>query len=612
MFRFKRLISSLSFRINITLFIILGILGGTFVKGLTYVVKRVNNGYNCVMITRRISRAVDEQMLHMESAIKAGAFASQTKKLTEGNSRTFCDSIRSLVNADTVYIMSRNGANDIISKKAQEVWTTNNTLWTEPYLTHGNITHMTLLTPLSNKKGVTYAILCAEISMKWLKEIVRRESISERTAVNILSRENKYIFSSDSTLATLRADSSVRMKLDQVNIIDSKFGFNLSDQGSTSTVDIERLGWTTRVETPVDDYDAITIIVMIMTYTMMTLLFLSMALCIILTLRLYLHPLRTIADATEEISHGNFDVTLPKIKQHTDIRQLRDSFVKMQQALKQYIQDLRYTTEQKVSIERDISIAATIQQGMLPNEIGEREDIDVCGILRPAKTIGGDIYDYFIRKVTDKTTGQRDEYLFFCIGDVSGKGVPAALLMTVTGHLFRNISRRTTNVAKICSSINIDLAEGNNENMFCTTFVGVLNLTTGLLNYCNAGHNAPIILHDGKAEFLNVTTNLPFGIEPDMKYQVETLHLNKGDILFLYTDGVTEAENLQKELFGNEATIKALSAASNSSNMKTLIANVTAAVNNFADGAEQSDDMTILAIKIKCDYQHTEVIARNT
>ena len=609
MFRFKRLISSLSFRINITLFIVLGLLTWSLVKGVTFVIKRVNNGYNCVMTSKRVSQSIESQVEKMENAIKAGAFATQSKKLTVANSHAFCDSIRSLVNADTVYIMNEKVGNAMLGKKAQELWTTNNTVWTDSYFDESNNPLITLMTPLANKRGETYAILCADISLKWLENIVNNEKITDRTSISISSKNGSYIYASDSTKTTHKVDSTNYREMGQLNLINANLGFDITDTGSISKTKLAKLGWTLEVEMPVDAYDLVTISVMVMIYIMMTILFILMALCIIITLKWYLNPLRTIADATEEISKGNFDFSLPKIKQRTDIKQLRDSFVQMQSALKQYIQDLKYTTEQKVSMERDISIAAQIQQGMLAAEIEAREDIDIHGILRPAKTVGGDIYDYFIRKVKNED-GVWEENLFFCIGDVSGKGVPAALLMTVTGHLFRNISRRITNVSKICSSINIDLAEGNNENMFCTAFVGVLNLSTGVLNYCNAGHNAPILVRNGKASMLESTINLPFGIEPSMKYSVQSLQLQKNDILFLYTDGVTEAENREKKLFGNEATLKAVESAGNSSNMKTLIANVTASVYDFSDGAEQSDDMTILSIKIKRDYEIGEGLVK--
>lgn len=331
--------------------------------------------------------------------------------------------------------------------------------------------------------------------------------------------------------------------------------------------------------------------------SMMYLIFGILAVCIVITVRIHLHGLSSIAKAAEAISNGNFDAEIPNIRQHTEIKLLRDSFVKMQTALKQYMQDLSHATEQKVNMERDIDIAAQIQQGMLPTtDYSDREDIDVFGRLSPAKTVGGDLYDYQIRSFVNEQ-GETEEYLFFCIGDVSGKSIPAALVMTVAGRLFRNISRRSADAARICDSINIGVADGNKENMFCTMFVGVLNLKTGHLEYCNAGHNPPIIVRQGKAEFTSPEVSIPIGVDGEYRYTAQSAQLNKGDILFLYTDGVNEAENVNKELFGNEATLKAVSAASNCTSMKMLTANVLATVNSFADTADQSDDISMVAIK---------------
>lgn len=272
------------------------------------------------------------------------------------------------------------------------------------------------------------------------------------------------------------------------------------------------------------------------------------------------------------------------------------TLVRMHNTKKQYVSELRNAKEQKVSIERDIEITATIQQGMLPTDFPDRTDIDVYGRLTPAKVVGGDLYDCFVRQAANDYGGI-DDYLFFCIGDVSGKGIPASLLMSVTTHLVRNMSRRTTNVHRICNSINATIAERNTQNMFVTLFVGVMNLRTGRLEYCNAGHNPPILMRDGVATFMSPEVNLPIGVDPTTKYKSEAMHVLPGDILFLYTDGVNEAENSDKQLFGNEQTLKAVTSAANSVSMKVLTANVLASVHAFADGAEQSDDLTMVAIK---------------
>lgn len=330
--------------------------------------------------------------------------------------------------------------------------------------------------------------------------------------------------------------------------------------------------------------------------SMMVIMFGILAICIVLIVRLHLHGLSHIVNAADAISKGNFDAHVPNIRQHTEVKLLRDSFVMMQTSLKQYVQDLRYATEQKVRLEHDVQVTAEIQQGMLPATIEDRPDLDIFGRLTAAKIVGGDVYDHFIRR-SSNDFGIIDDYLFFYIGDVSGKGIPASLLMSVINHMVRNMSRRTTDVRRICNSINATISERNNQNMFCTLFIGVLNLRTWRLDYCNAGHNPPILLRNSNAEFMTPHVNVPIGVDSSTRYRSQAMYLDKGDALFLYTDGVNEAENIDKELFGNDAMLKAVSAASNCTSMKVLTANVLAAVNTFAEGTEQSDDLTMVAIK---------------
>lgn len=253
----------------------------------------------------------------------------------------------------------------------------------------------------------------------------------------------------------------------------------------------------------------------------------------------------------------------------------------------------------KAVMDRDLMIASHLQMGMLPKlypAFPDRKDIDVYGFLKPAKTVGGDLYDYFIR----------DGKFFFCIGDVSGKGVPASLFMVVLRSLFRNISLHTDDPAEIVSSLNNAIAENNPNNMFCTMFLGVLDLKNGHLDCCNAGHNSPIVRRkkaDGSVDvyFANPKVNIAIGVFEGFEYESEEAVLAEGEAIFLYTDGVTEAENLNKILFGDDATLKALAdaRAHDARSAKDFVDYVYETVKKYAGDAEQSDDITMLAIEYK-------------
>lgn len=260
---------------------------------------------------------------------------------------------------------------------------------------------------------------------------------------------------------------------------------------------------------------------------------------------------------------------------------------------------LEQITQSKTVIERDLKIASAIQMGMIPKlypAFPNRKEIDVCGFIKPAKDVGGDLYDYFIR----------DEKFFFCIGDVSGKGVPASLFMAVIRSLFRNVSLHANDPAEIADALNTGLSEGNDMNMFCTMFIGVLDLRTGHLSYCNAGHNAPIVRRvkdDGTSDvhYLQPKTNLAIGVFDGFPFEHEETVLKPGEAIFLYTDGVTEAESSTKELFGEERTIKALAdaRANNAHTSQEFVNAVHRIIANYAHDAEQSDDITMCVVEYR-------------
>ena len=239
-------------------------------------------------------------------------------------------------------------------------------------------------------------------------------------------------------------------------------------------------------------------------------------------------------------------------------------------------------------IEDELAIASTIQQALLPS--GKLNpsihSIDIKGLQIPAKFVGGDLYDYYVR----------DNKLLFCVGDVSGKGVPAALLMTISHSLFRTVSAREDHPEQIMETLNSSISDNNPDIMFITMFLGVMDLSTGTIRYCNAGHNPPIVIRNGQAELLSTEPSLLLGVEMNARYTANELTLSPGDTLFLYTDGLTEAENIRKELFGERRALET-AATSGALTASEQMERMHQAVHTFVDGAEQSDDLTMLVIR---------------
>jgi sigma-B regulation protein RsbU (phosphoserine phosphatase) len=263
----------------------------------------------------------------------------------------------------------------------------------------------------------------------------------------------------------------------------------------------------------------------------------------------------------------------------------------MQHSLAEYVEELKNTTASKAAIENELKVAHDIQMSMLPKTFPpypERDDIDIYGFLKPAKDVGGDLFDFYIHH----------EKLFFCIGDVSGKGVPASLVMAVSRSLFRNISAHTSEPEQIAYTLNEALADGNERAMFVTAFIGVLDLETGLLSYCNAGHNNPLII--GKeVSMLSCDPNLPLGVMDGVTFEKQEMVIEPQTTVFLYTDGLNEAENIQHDQFDIQRVIDLATSMvkEGQDQPTTIIQKMTEAVHAFVGEAEQSDDLTMLAIK---------------
>ena len=247
--------------------------------------------------------------------------------------------------------------------------------------------------------------------------------------------------------------------------------------------------------------------------------------------------------------------------------------------------------EKKAAIESELHIASAIQKGMLPKNFptsAQRDDVTLYASLTPAKDVGGDLFDFYIR----------DEKLFFCIGDVSGKGVPASLFMAVTRSIFRTVSAHESMPDRIMTEMNKTIADMNETSMFVTLFVGVLDLPTGRLRYCNAGHDAPLLVGAGVG-LLPCDSNIPVGVKASWKYTLQEAPLFSGTTIFLYTDGLTEAEDVSHAQFQmqriNDVAVQAL--AGQKHEPQQLIDMMTNAVHRFVGNAEQSDDLTMMAVQ---------------
>ena len=281
-----------------------------------------------------------------------------------------------------------------------------------------------------------------------------------------------------------------------------------------------------------------------------------------------------------------------KIDQHDEIGDLHASFKQMEQDLNEHIRDLMEVTSEKERMETELNVAAKIQMDMLPTDFPDNDRVGVSAFIKPAKDVGGDFYDFF---------NIDDDRIAFVIADVSGKGIPAALFMVIAKNTIYNRSLRGDAPSRILTDVNNRLCMNNDQALFVTAWLGILTLSTGELVMVNAGHENPAIRHrDGSFEAYVSEHGLPLGAVSGIEYEDEVVRLNSGDMLFVYTDGVTEAKNHDGVRFGEERLIRILNTAD--TNMETcgeLISVVTDQIKDFIKSEDQFDDITMMAIRYK-------------
>jgi len=302
-------------------------------------------------------------------------------------------------------------------------------------------------------------------------------------------------------------------------------------------------------------------------------------------------PLRILSRATGEIATGNLDVELPPIRSRDEVGKLAESFDSMRSSLKDYIRKLTETTAAKERIESELKIARDIQMGILPKTFPpfpDRAEFDIYATIEPAREVGGDLYDFFFLD---------EDHLCFSVGDVSGKGVPASLFMAVTNTLIKTKAVKGLTPAAVLNRVNDDLSMDNPSVMFVTLFLGILNVRTGEVHYSNGGHNAPFLIDlEGGVSPLETTNGMALGVVEGFSYESKKMVLKRGETIFLYTDGVTEAMNRVEEMF-SEARLRGELAHMKQRPVEEMIYGIMEKIRAFSQGVAQTDDITMMAIR---------------
>ena len=477
-------------------------------------------------------------------------------------------------------------------------------VWTEPFADYNpeDFYSTEMITsyckPVKDRSGNYIGTISVDLSLNWLSQTISAVKPYPNSYSIMLGRGGTYFVHPDTNklfyqtifTETLDHEDTALAALGYAMLRGEEGMRQLKIDGEDCYVFYKPLGetgWSTAIVCPESDifgsFNRMKIaIVLAVCAGLLLLLYMSIR---IITREL--KPLRQLARQAETIASGNFKKALPETSRTDEIGQLSHSFGDMQHSLISYINELKTTTAQKASIENELKVASEIQMSMVPRifpAFTNRKDIDLYALMTPAKEVGGDLYDFFVQ----------DERLHFCIGDVSGKGIPASLFMAVTRNLFRIVAQQGHSPAEIATQLNNILSHDNDQNMFVTMFIGCADLRTGHLDYCNCGHNAPIL--DG--QFMDIkNTNFPLGVLEGITFVGESIDDIRGRRLLLYTDGLNEAENPQKDLFGDQRVIDIMNGTQDMDS-KSIILTLQEAVERHRNGEVPNDDLTLLCLTI--------------
>lgn len=481
-------------------------------------------------------------------------------------------------------------------------------VWTEPYYDEGggDILMCTYSTPIFrnvNGKRIFTGVLTMDVSLSDFASIVAGINIFETGYGLLVSRKGTIIASPRSLknnqniidLARARGGKATQLAIREM--LAGKSGFMAMDgldaknfPSFLSYAPVKQTGWSFGIIFPEKElYADMYTFLKLMSWMTGISIFVLLLTTIFLTRRMT-RPIVRLVEATHKIGQGDFNAKLPLRKSKDEVAQLTRAFAIMQEELRTYIHNLEETTIEKEKIESELKVAHNIQMGMLPRGFATPENWDLFATLDPAKAVGGDLYDFFYLDT---------DHLCIAIGDVAGKGVPASLFMMVTRTLLRAKAIAGTPINMVIQSINHELCQDNPSQMFVTFFAGIVDLKTGEMEFCNAGHNYPYILGSREdIRQLKVRNGLPLGIFDSANYTSAKFTFKPSEILVLTTDGITDALNVANDFFGEAKLAASLTALTNK-NTRTLTELLIGELKRFSSGAEQADDITILALQYK-------------
>ncbi|OQX10544.1 MAG: hypothetical protein BWK76_20570 [Desulfobulbaceae bacterium A2] len=477
--------------------------------------------------------------------------------------------------------------------------------WSEPYFDEGggNVVMTTYSVPLFRPEGEErrfVGVATADISLEWLSRQVSSLQLHYNGYAALFSRRGVFLAHPDPALVLREDIFSVARRLKSAGMQQIGQGITRQQAGFVKTTNVfgvaswiyyapvPTTGWSLGVVFPekalLADVRAASRMIALCCVGG----FFLLVLAIVLVARGVTRPIVEMTAAAERIAGGDLATELPPVSIGGEVGALAAAFASMQADLRDYITRLTETTAAKERMASELAIARELQMAMLPRQLPRLREVDLCGVCQPAREVGGDLYD--VRQLDDGR-------LFFLIGDVSGKGVPASLYMAITVSLARALIRDQFRPADIMTRINRELARDNESCMFVTIFCGIFDPGSGEIRYANAGHPPPLLVGaDGIPTVLAITPEPAAGYLEDYDYHEGACSLADGASLVLYTDGVTEAMDVNEAFFGEQRLLAAAAAQMDKAGAEGLVASVQEALTSFSLGAAQADDITLLAL----------------
>ncbi|MEI6450774.1 MAG: SpoIIE family protein phosphatase [Actinomycetes bacterium] len=484
-------------------------------------------------------------------------------------------------------------------------------VWTEPYYDAGggSIVMATYAVPVHLRKDPVpvSAVVTGDVSLYWLTRLLEGLDLGNTGYAFLISQTGTFIAHPDpgfimneSVFSVAEARDDQHLRAIGRGMIAGESGY-VAFNGVMSLAPDERswlayrpvpsTGWSLGIVFPDSEISADVVALSRIQWVIALLGITALLVVALLIARSITRPLRVLDAATQALAQGALDAPLPQARGRDEIAHLTASFGRMRDDLRQYIEELRATTAARERIESELRIAASIQMSLVPRTFPpypRRHDMELNALLQPAREVGGDFYDFFLLD---------DDHLCLAIADVSGKGVPAALLMAVTRSFLRSFAREGDSPVQVLGWLNDELAADNEECMFVTMFLAVVDLRSGAVRYASAGHNRPFVSGGaGGVSQVPHVKGMALGARSGVVFEQGELTLAPGDVLYLYTDGVSEAMNARDEVYGEERLgedLARLCAGSCDDILQALIV----VLGEHTAGVEQWDDITMVAFR---------------